>query len=677
MIAIDASRALPFTRRHPNPDPPAHMIESIRKFRGLLVLGLALVVVGLILGLKEDLFRGGIGGQSVYRIDGRTYTDREFTRLGANSLELIYGLARSGDYDLFSFLGNLTPDADNQDKASESFFVHRMLLRNKARELGVQPDDTAITDKIKSMRAFSKPNPNSRPDQRAPQEFSEEIYRNFINKGIGRLGLTEADLRDLVADYLCYEKMSDMIGAGLEENRAALAADIALDRQQISSVMVKLDIAKHRDAIQPTDDELKAYWDEKIAPFLEPLPKKVDGSDDDSAIGASEKEVRATYTTEPARTFSYVLVTPEPSVAPEEPANETNADTAKTKEDIEEEQKKAKEERAKKFAEEKRNKQRQADSKVDEFVTQLEERKGEGFEELAKQNGWSVVTTEPFKRSAPPEGLKLKLRASGNNQEAPPVVDELFRIAPSTDPLSKISQPIPVGEGQWLVARLDNEEPARSKTFDESKGNVREQYIREKSIEALEKEAEELKQKLEAAIDAGKSFDTATSEAGINRTHSVLGYDQRHNRDEEVTRLDREIADLEKDIAKKEAALAQQQLDEQGVKDLETAKKQIEEKRQQRTNADNARNMVPRSLFEKTRNVNPGKLADIVYEPANEPTAAHLIQVTKREVLKTLIADDLVNRTVSESGQANARLAFKEWLTALREQADVVSLFQP
>jgi hypothetical protein len=679
MIAIDDCRALPFTRRDPNPDPPALMIESIRKFRGLLLLGLALVVLGLILGLKEDLFRGGIGGQSVYRIDGRTYSDREFTRLGANSLELVYGLARSGDYDLFSFLGNLTPDADNQDKASESFFVHRMLLRNKARELGVQPDDAAITEKIKSMRAFSKPDPNSRFGQQTPPDFSEEIYRNFIDKGIGRLGLTEADLRDLVADYLSYEKMSDMIGAGLEENRAALAADIALDRQQISSVMIKLDIAKHRDAIQPTDEDLKAYWDEKIAPFLEPLPKNADGSDDDSAIGASEKEVRATYTTEPLRTFSYVLVTPEAAVAPEESADETNADTAATEEDkkrIEEEKQKAKEERAKKFAEEKRNKQREADSKVDEFATQLEERKGEGFEELAQQNGWTVVTTEPFKRSAPPAGLDLKLRASGNSPEAP-VVDELFRIAPTADPLSKISQPIPVGKGQWLVARLDSEESARPKTFDESKDKVREQYIREKSIEALEKEAEELKQKLEAAINAGKSFDTATSEAGINRTHSVLGYDQRHNRDEEVDRLDREIADLEKQIAEKEAALAQDQPDEAASTDLETAKKQIEENRQQRTNANDARNMVPRSLFEKTRNVNPGKLADIVYEPTDNPTAAHLIQVTKREVLKTNIADNLVNRTVSESGQANARLAFKEWLTALREKADVVSLFQP
>jgi len=644
------------------------MIETIRKFRGLLVLGLALVIVGLVLGLKEDLFRGGIGGQSVYRIEGRTYTDREYNRLGTNGLELAKGLG------MYLYVMNLS-ETDNffstqDEQATENFFVNRMLLRDTARELGIAPDDARITERIKEMPVFAIQQTEQERRAGKPREFSEETYRNVIDRGIGRLGLTEADLRELVADYLCYEKISGIIGAGLEENRSALAADIALDRQQISSVMIKLDIAKHRDAIQPTDEQLKAFWDEKITPFLQPLPKNADGSDDDSAIGASEKEVRSTYTTEPTRKFTYLVVTPEAAVAPEEPVDDAPATEGQSDEEkkrIAEENMKAADERARKLAEDKRSKQREADAKVDDFATRLEERKGEGFEALAAEFGWTVATTDLFKQAAPPkELLDLKLRATSSTDSK--VADELFKLKPTADPLSKITQPIAIGENQWFVAQLDGEEPSRPKTFDESKEQVREQYIREKAIEALEKEAEELKARLQAAIDGGKSFDEATSEAGINRTHSVLGYNRSHNRNEEVDRLNKEITELSEQINNMQSPLEQQALAE--------AKTKLEEKEKQLKNAEEARDMAPVTLFENTRNVTPGKLAEIVYEPEDSPTAAHLIQVMKREVVKTQGDDNFISTTVSQSGQQNARIALKEWLASQREAADVVPLFR-
>jgi hypothetical protein len=644
------------------------MIETIRKFRGLLVLGLALVIVGLVLGLKEDLFRGGIGGQSVYRIEGRTYTDREYNRLGTNGLELAKGLG------MYLYVMNLS-ETDNffstqDEQATENFFVNRMLLRDTARELGIAPDDARITERIKEMPVFAIQQTEQERKAGKPREFSEETYRNVIDRGIGRLGLTEADLRELVADDLCYEKISGIIGAGLEENRSALAADIALDRQQISSVMIKLDIAKHRDAIQPTDEQLKAFWDEKITPFLQPLPKNADGSDDDSAIGASEKEVRSTYTTEPTRKFTYLVVTPEAAVAPEEPVDDAPATEGQSDEEkkrIAEEKAKAAYGRARKLAEDKRSKQREADAKVDDFATRLEERKGEGFEALAAEFVWTVATTDLFKQAAPPkELLDLKLRATSSTDDK--VTDELFKLKPTADPLSKITQPIAVGENQWFVARLDGEEPSRPKTFDESKEQVREQYIREKAIEALEKEAEELKARLQAAIDGGKSFDEATSEAGINRTHSVLGYNRSHNRSEETDRLTREITELSEQINNMQPPLEEQALAE--------AKTKLGEKEKQLKNAEEARDMAPVTLFENTRNVTPGKLAEIVYEPEDSPTAAHLIQVMKREVVKTQGDDNFISTTVSQSGQQNARIALKEWLASQREAADVVPLFR-
>ena len=43
------------------------MIENIRKYRGLIIFALVLVVIALVFGFKEDLFNSG-GGDILYRV---------------------------------------------------------------------------------------------------------------------------------------------------------------------------------------------------------------------------------------------------------------------------------------------------------------------------------------------------------------------------------------------------------------------------------------------------------------------------------------------------------------------------------------------------------------------------------------------------------------------------------
>ena len=64
------------------------MIESIRKYTVLIIFFLALVIVALVIGIKDDLFRSGSGGQPVLKIAGRTYNDKEFNLLGSGALDL-------------------------------------------------------------------------------------------------------------------------------------------------------------------------------------------------------------------------------------------------------------------------------------------------------------------------------------------------------------------------------------------------------------------------------------------------------------------------------------------------------------------------------------------------------------------------------------------------------------
>lgn len=550
------------------------MIENIRKYTGLIIFFMALVILSLVIGIKDDLFRSGGGGRGILKIAGRVYDDKEFQHLGSGAFELASSLARSGDFGLYQFIMSLTTGAVSQEDAAEKFFISRMILRQAKEDFGVHPDDEEISGYIRSLRAFAG----------TDGKFSEENYRIYVEKGIGRLGMTEADLRELAADALASQKINAIVGSGLAVNRDIVAQTLALDNQRVSGNIARLDLDPFEAKIQPTDEEIKAFWENR----------------------------QDAFTTAPLRKFSYIIATPDmPADVAESDSKETIADAAKT----DEQKKAADEEKAKKaaeLAETRRKKQIEIDSKVDEFTFQLEERKAIGFEELAEENGWEVKTTELFTRTGPPKELDVNLRSSSRGGRA---VEELFRIEPTADPVSKLSQPIAIGENQWLVARLDGEEKSRPKTFEEAKDEARDQYIQEKAAEALKVAADEALAKIKASLAAGKTFADAAKEAGIN----------------EVREFSKVTSSYRPDAASE-----------------------------------------PRNLFEVARNVDPGGLGEL----ATEADRAFILHVTSREVEKQADAAARIDAEVASTARQNEIIAFTGWLADRVEAANVEQLYK-
>ncbi len=554
------------------------MIENLRKYTGLIVLFMALVVVSLVIGIKDDVLMGGVGGSSVIEIDGRAYNDKEFSNLGSGAFDLTGALARAGDFGLYQFMIGLTAKSSGQEDAAEKFFINRILLRQAKDELGVHPGEQEVSDYIRNMRAFAG----------ADGKFDETTYRNFIEKGIGRLGMTEADLRELASDALASQKINSIIGSGLTANRDLSALLVALDDQKVSGSIARLDIDPFSSAIEPTEEEIKAYWE----------------------------NIQDAFTTQPRRRFTYIIATP--NMPADESATEDKeslVEAAATDEEKKAIEAKKAEEKAKKaaeFAENRRKAQIETDAKIDDFTFQLEEQKGAGFEDLAKANGWEVKTTELFTQSAPPAELDINLRSSSRGGKA---VDELFRIELTSDPVSKLSQPIAIGENQWLVARLDEVEASRAKTFEEAKDDARAQFIEEKAKEKMKAAADEAVVKIKEAMAAGKTFAEAATAAGISQTHEFSKVTVDYNPD-----------------ATKE----------------------------------------PRNLLETVRSVDPGSLAEIV----TESDRAFIIHVATREVEKKADGASGVEAKVSSAARTNETAAYSSWLADRVEAANVKVLYK-
>jgi hypothetical protein len=524
------------------------MIENLRKNLGPIAIGavLSVVLVGFVLQDRNSQMSMG-GAKAVIKVDGRSYDGQEFHKLGQASFELAMGL---GMYDFISVVGGF----GGEDRDNDEFFVNRMTLREAREEFGIHPGEAEIDTYIKEIRAFAGQD----------GKFDAERYREIVEKHIGRMGLSEKDLRELAADALACRKLGEILGTGLSVDRDFLARSLALGSQQISGESARLDAKPFEEKVQPTDEELKTYWE----------------------------TLQDSFKTEPKRKFTYFIANAQlPEVKPAEGADAATENA--------------------KIQEERRRKKREFDAKVDDFLYELEQKRGAGFEELAKAQGFEVKTTELFPASAAPADLAVSLTGSGKGGRA---VDSLFTIKETSDPFSKISEALPVGEGQWLVARLDGEEPARVKTFEEARDQARAQYIKEKGAEALRKAAEENAKKLKEALAAGKSFGDAAKELGLTTTPFT-----------NVTAAARP--------------------------DIETQ---------------------PSGLFRAVSNVDPGT----VTEPVIEGDRAFLIYVAKREVVKSPDSATRVDSMVESMAQQNGMIALQAWLAERAAAAKVERLYK-
>lgn len=543
------------------------MIENLRKYTGLIIVLFVLVIIGFIF-MDTSTMRATGGGQPYIKVAGRTYDINEYRSLGSSSAELTQSLMQYGDFSLYTFLLSLSGNAESSEQMQENFFTNRILLRAAKAEFGIYPSDEQIDTFIRQMRAFTGPDGT----------FSQEQYRSFIEKGIGRLGLTEADIRELASDIIAQTKIAEILGSGLYGNRDVIEKQQAIEGQSIRANLTRIDRDPIEAEIDPSTEETKLYWE----------------------------TVQDSFKTEEQRRFTYLIATPDEAVEPEAlaPLPDDASDEAKA----EYQTKKAEYDAA--VAEARRTQQLITDEKVDDFLFQLEENQNTNFTELAEKDGWELKTTELFSLSDVPQELRANLRSSSAQGT---VASELFRMQVTSDPFSKISPAIAIGENQWLVARLDEIVPVRPQTFDEARDEARARLIAEKADIALKEAAEAAIADIEAAIGEGKTFAEAVEAAGLAN---------------EVININDITASYQADTSK-----------------------------------------VPANLFHLAKYISPGEIA----EPALESDRAFIIHVENREIVKS---DATSEAAVQTATQQNEIAAFTSWLTAKSEAADIQRLYR-
>lgn len=218
------------------------MLTQIRHFqKGVLIAVTAIIVVSFALLYSDyDFVQGTLGRQDcVVKVYDRCYRLKEAKKLASHfDVALQLGL-----YDFaLSLFGER-----RQDRDTTEFMMSLVILRHEAERLGIEPSPDEIKAAIPKLPILQQPNVDAK------------VIENNI---LGPNGFTQGDLAQLVKDYLCYQRLRDLVSAGIQAVPAEAKRRYTQENQRYTATVVRFDRSEHLAATKITDEAIKKYYEE-------------------------------------------------------------------------------------------------------------------------------------------------------------------------------------------------------------------------------------------------------------------------------------------------------------------------------------------------------------------------------------------------------------------------------
>lgn len=230
------------------------MLAQLRHIqKGILIAVTAVVVVSFAFLYSDYDFVAGAmgGGNCVVKVYDRCYRNKEAQKLASN-FEVAYQM---GMYDFAMVLFG----ENRMDRDMTEFVISLVVLRHEAQKLGIEPSPEEIKAAIPQLPIFQQPWVNA-------------AYVD--NNVLGPNGFTQSDLAQLVKDYLSYQKLRDLIGAGVEALPSEAARRYIQNNQRYNTTLVRFDRADHLKDVKVSDEDVKKYYEENKESLLSE-PKRV------------------------------------------------------------------------------------------------------------------------------------------------------------------------------------------------------------------------------------------------------------------------------------------------------------------------------------------------------------------------------------------------------------------
>lgn len=493
-----------------------------------------LIIISFMFFGETGTPRGGRQSDTVFQLYGENVSTTEHRKAMAD----LAAIRSSGLATLYFRLEQTPTQAAAGQPTRKDQIIHLMLIRREAEKLGIKFSEEATREYVKNLPAFR---------DRESGQFDSALYVSFLENAKEQLGLSEGDFERLVKDQMALEKIDELLETGLEPSD--IAVDDSFQDQNASIAVYQIDVEASKFAANPievTDEDVEkhfeAYRDSYTFPEMRSFEYVIFEIPEvrEKLKNPTPPPSQTTETVELPATESSDDTAPAEAIDPDLDAESNLGDAAVTEPvDLSNTESPAESEAAPTPDDEEKSDRGGEDeepgiSRQNQSVTSpalADENDSENainrsfipavkslmsgarqnpdqFTELAlaivkKAEAMGTYTakyykSELFERENPPAELEGLTSA----------LESMFAI-----PAGRQIPQAPSGrveEGWYLVPRVNQIVPPKQKSYEEAKEQVTEDLIQFRKREALQNAANEVSQKILAALEEGKSIEDAS-----------------------------------------------------------------------------------------------------------------------------------------------------------------------
>ena len=260
------------------------MIENIRKYTGLMIVVLVLLFVGLV--FLGDNVGNTFAGKPVMEVAGRAVSQKEFQRNAIDVQKIAMEIPNRTplpretrilashylDEDIIenpyvlagSILQQMGMFLQPSDGLPERFLANRLAVQHAGLEYGVTPSDKEVESFVENV-LFADEEGN----------FNQETSRTFFDETAGKLGIGTRGFNEYIRDLMTAQNLSKLIGGGISPEMETVRALYDSEKQSISVKQVSLDATKFEAEVNPTEEEIKAYYEENKEKYNSDEQRKI------------------------------------------------------------------------------------------------------------------------------------------------------------------------------------------------------------------------------------------------------------------------------------------------------------------------------------------------------------------------------------------------------------------
>ena len=225
------------------------MIQVLRKNQRVLMLVVAVLTIVAFIFLYNTTQLDELATIENPTIYGKALTPLAIDRQVKN-YQLTLAL---GQFELLQKLGGTAPD---EDRALTEFVWNLLVLQHQSRELGIEPTDDQVANRIKQVPIFQ-----------AGGQFDPLKYGQFVSEQLAPRGFTERQLEEVIRDSLRLEALSKIVEAPAAISEGEMQA-MARAFQPVTAGFVRFERKQENDKIQISPEEVSSIHQQNQAAFM-------------------------------------------------------------------------------------------------------------------------------------------------------------------------------------------------------------------------------------------------------------------------------------------------------------------------------------------------------------------------------------------------------------------------